>query len=79
MIAIVIGYTERAGRGNFQVLYAGRDAAAADAISLAPPVGIARTEMIKNPIVVRRRVFGGEPEAAVDPAPVERPAKKRKG
>lgn len=57
MVAIVIGYKEPGSQSPFEILYAGRDATAADAVSLAPPPGILRTEMFKNPIVVRRRTY----------------------
>jgi len=57
MIAIVIGYTAPGSQAEFEVLYAGRDASAADQLSLAPPAGILRTELFKNPQVVRRRSF----------------------
>lgn len=57
MLHIVIGYTEKGSQAEPVPLYVGRDSTAADALSLNPPAGILRTELSKNPIVHRRRVF----------------------
>jgi len=57
MLAIVLGYTAKGGTAPPTVLYAGRDATAADAQSLNPPAGIIRTELIKHPVVQRTRTF----------------------
>lgn len=77
MLAIVLGYTAKGGTAPPIVLYAGRDASAADGHSLNPPAGTIRTELIKHPIVQRTRHFEPIAEPAPDiaePAPEEPPA-----
>ena len=68
MLAITLGFTAPGATAAPVVLYAGRDATAADALSLAPPVGIIRTELIKHPQIVRRRAF---PENIAPPLVLE--------
>ena len=76
MIAITIGYRSTSIGAAFEVLYAGRDATAADAASLTPPPGILRTELFKNPVVVRRRSFP-ENIAAEEEAKPAKPSKPK--
>lgn len=72
MIAITLGYQDKRGKGPFEVLYAGGDANEADRVSLNPPKGIARTELIKHPVITRRRIFEeGAAEVAVPEAEQE--------
>lgn len=68
MIAIVIGYKTPGPQGEFEILYSGRDATAAQEICVTPPVGFCRTEMFKNPPPLRRR-YHVQPE--VEPEPEE--------
>lgn len=63
MIAITLGYTANGRTAVPSVLYCGTDASAADAVSLAPPPDIIRTELIKHPLVSRRRYFTPPPPA----------------
>lgn len=76
MLAIVIGYTEEGSQAPFQVLYAGRDASAADGLSLSPPPGFVRTQLFKNPAVVRTRSYP-ENILPADPAPELIPAEEK--
>lgn len=71
MLAITLGYAEKGPSAEPIVLYAGRDAAKADDLSLQPPAGILRTELFKHPIVVRRRNFDEVPVAIAPEAVVE--------
>lgn len=57
MIAITLGFRASGRNAAPVVLYAGLDATAADAASLSPPAGIIRTELLKNPAIIRRRHF----------------------
>jgi len=62
-----------------EVLYCGLSGAEADRFSFNPPPGIIRTELIKHPVVQRRRFFAaaaGEP-VAVDEEAAEADAKAK--
>ena len=81
MLAIVLGYTVKGSQAPPTVLYAGRDASAADEQSLTPPPGIVRTELIKHPVIQRRREFPDNlaaPELIDEESPELPPAKPSK-
>ena len=73
MLAITLGFHDKGRTAPPVVLYVGNDAGAAEVPFLAPPDGIIRTEMIKAPVITRRRFFE-QPAATV--APIEDPAPK---
>jgi hypothetical protein len=72
MLAITLGFAAPGRSAPPVPLYVGNDASAAEAVFLAPPDGIIRTEMIKAPVITRRRYF--EQPEIVAAAPVETPA-----
>lgn len=76
MIAIVIGYTSPGSQGEFEILYSGRDATAANEASLNPPPGYLRTEMFKNPAPHRRR-FHVKQEPEPEQEPEDAPRRKK--
>lgn len=81
MIAIVIGYKTPGPQGEFEILYSGRDATAAQEICVTPPAGFCRTEMFKNPAPLRRRyhVQPEEQEPEVEPeVEPEEPSRRKK-
>jgi hypothetical protein len=85
MIAIVLGFKTPGPTGEFDVLYSGRDATAAQKICVSPPAGFVRTEMFKNPSPNRRRYHVPaepepelEPEAGPDPDPDPAPEPRRR-
>lgn len=75
MIAIVIGYKTPGPQGEFEILYSGRDATAAQDICVTPPAGYCRTEMFKNPAPLRRR-YHVQPE--VEEQEPEEPSRRKK-
>ena len=74
MLSITLAYTSASRYATPSVLYAGNDATAAESVFLDPPAGFIRTELIKAPLVTRRRVFPAIEEQPASPAPT--PAKK---
>jgi len=74
MLAITLGFAEMGRTAPPVPLYVGNDAGAAEAIFLAPPDGIIRTELIKAPIITRRHLV--DPPAAAAPAPAPAPAEE---
>lgn len=78
MLAIVLGFTETGSQSPVTVLYAGRSASEAGVVADQPPLGIIRTEMLKNPVTHHRRYFPTNLPAAVEELPLEEsPAKKK--
>ncbi len=81
MTVLVLGYTENGRTAQPTVLYAGTDAGAGSEISFNPPAGYVRTELIKNPVIARRRSFelpAPEVAATVQPELVPDPPAKKK-
>lgn len=79
MLAIILGFQDTGSTADFTVLYAGRDATAARAISENPPLGIVRTESLVNPITHRRRYFPANAVSLPPPASPEAPAESLPG
>jgi hypothetical protein len=84
MLAITLGYAESGRTAVPALLYVGNDAAEAEAVFVAPPDGIVRTELFKNPVVTRRRFFdavaAAAPEAPAEDASTpadEKPARRK--
>jgi hypothetical protein len=76
MLAITLGFAEAGRTAPPVFLYAGTDASQAEALFLAPPDGIIRTELYKNPAVTRRHFF--DAPVAVAPPADDAPAKAKK-
>lgn len=70
MIVLVLGYDSRRKDAEPEVLYAGKDGVAAMKVFNAPPQGVKRTEILKNPHVDRTR-YHALPQDEVAPAPAE--------
>lgn len=78
MLAITLGFLEKGRTAPPVILYAGNDAGEAEKPFLAPPDGIVRTEMIKAPVITRRRFFDPPvPQAVVSEDPAPKPAKAK--
>lgn len=73
MLAITLGFHDKGRTAPPVILYAGNDAGEAEKPFLAPPDGIIRTEMIKAPVITRRRFFE---QPAATAAPIEEAAPK---
>lgn len=58
-LSITLGYRSRTRSAVPEVLYCGLQGAEADRLSFTPPPGIARTELIRHPQIMRRRYFEG--------------------
>lgn len=78
-LTIAIGYRAIGRTADPELLYCGNDGAAGAAAADAPPPGIIRTELIKSPIITRRRFFeapAAPPAPAAEEAPAASPKRK---